>query len=334
MANRLPAGLVRSQFTSSRSVPSEGFSWVDQLPEPKTLVEIASEDNEASRFLIAQGEDWENVQPLGVRDLHHEFAGLDSSDQILHFANQWGFLGDGRAGYPTGQSPHYETLDRWNAEIWMMRFFLDLWGILKIAENRPTTETGQLKRRRAVDELAKHIEWIDSDNVRVCSHDDQESCDLYGNLVIPPGFRNMVRQPYAASDIVLNAGGAEQDDVVGATRCYVESYLTYRLWGHNYIMPMVIPSMSVPCHLQLLVSSYRSGGLLLRADCLNAALYCLFALEVSGKTPPPKDCVICGEVLNASRRNRQYCSPACCQKAYRMRKNERKGVDHLARRVL
>jgi hypothetical protein len=69
-------------------------------------------------------------------------------------------------------------------------------------------------------------------------------------------------------------------------------------------------------HVSPAVLPFRQGDVYLFPDCLLAAMYVLFALEVSGKQRPAQMCRECGRYFVPQHGLQQYCEDRCRKRRY------------------
>ena len=248
--SRVSQGLVRGQFISTCISPIGGFRWADHvdvgLDFPEFDVPFV---HTKGPYLVPQSSQGEPALPLAEKDLHRKFARLATDDDILTFANRWGFLGHGITswvpsvgdnGKPVRKSSvPVESVWYWRSEIPRMQGLLEIWDLVKSARLGSTDA-----RRR----LSQCVKWQGNDRVfiRHPAEIDVMSPSRF------PSFNTLLTHPRIESTLSLLEHW-ERGDPVEPTRYYVHNAINERLGGRgdaadgidrtSHVRPHVLPYM-------------------------------------------------------------------------------------------
>ncbi|MDO8530701.1 MAG: hypothetical protein Q7T26_00820 [Dehalococcoidia bacterium] len=205
----------------------------------------------------------------------------------------------------------HEPAQLWRVEIMRMRELLKLWNIAREASQGDTSKQRQLMR---------YVTWPSENEVLISDSQGQQQDKITS---IYPANRNLLIPFYEISDklslmerlakkgenAVRSPVSAvwQKGDVTGPALYYIYDMINMRLGGVWDQLDQISDG-----HVKPRLLRFRDGEILLVADCLLAALYCLFALEISGKTPLARTCAACGELFKPEhRRDARTCSPRC-----------------------
>jgi hypothetical protein len=300
-------------FAQYLAVPKAGFRWATDVrmlstdPIEHWLVASAPMDT-PSRVLL--------YQPMAVRDLHRRFARLrPTPEAILTFANRFGFLGHSEiVSSEAGPSEPAESLISWVSQLNLITPLLLLWELIR---NREAGKLGCYFRwhgrpRRVGVFLASALGPPELLKDPVLMRSDQARMKTYAAL------SNRGRYPaIQAATLASEAmGEGSQDllarwrfgDPIEPARYYVHREVNTQLRGH--VSPAVLP--------------FRQGEILFFPDCLLAAIYTHFALELSGRRRQPILCARpgCGRYFQPSNRRQVYCDASCRSLAWLDRRGE------------
>jgi hypothetical protein len=257
------------------------------------------------RFGLDDSAVW--TAPLAKRALHRRFAGLAPTPKaILRFADVFGFLGHGgrrlvpRSG---GGEVRGESLAFWRRQIEQLRVLLRLWdwvcledagelgAFFRWTPRRPRVEFCLPYAGRGLQAALARRYWARRD----------------------AGGTGWPDEPQWAIEGVIESEGGEgrwrRGDLIEPTRTFIHHTVNTTLAGHGCPVVPVEPR----------------GQIWIVPDCLRAALYILFALELKGGPGlPERVCPRpgCDRYFTPSHGLQRYCSDACRKLAHYHRHKE------------
>jgi hypothetical protein len=261
--------------------------------------------------------------PLTVLSLHRRFARVKPTPlDIQRFANRYGLLGhlEVQDLEATDSSSWVgESLRIWRNELRVMRGLMELWDAVRQGREKV---------------LAPFIYWHDAPKlVRIIlAGDDREllptivrrirqrSEDLTEGLLawdqVPDGAWAATQLLVADARLAYLADAPpsvlqhwEYGDPIEPTRYFIHAEVNERIRGH--VSPAVLP--------------FRKSEIQFFPDCLLAAMYTHFLLELSGRTRPAILCARegCGRYFEPEHGRQAYCDPRCRKLAHYHRSSAR-----------
>ncbi len=318
---------MRAGFLCSLPVPDGGFRWSETaevgadwlkggLTKPPPSIQ------HKGPYLVPQTDTVHPRYPLGHAMLHRAFASLEGERAILEFANEWGFLGHyvfswEQTGESQGERIQFarswpvESLAVWRSEIKKMRPLLEMWDTVR---PRPGSKIPVSLA------ASRYVAWGRGQSLQIRYPSAKDSPEeslrrakaggyVAGHTLIHPAL------PESAALLQHMAPGEQIEPV----SYYVYRAVNERLAGEHYAAN---PTGRDP-HVYPAVLPYRNRDVMMVADCLISALYCLFAIELTGKQPTePTDrkCPMCGNQFKIKSRAAITCSEACRQAQARQKK--------------
>lgn len=240
---------------------------------------------------------------LGDKLLHRNFAALncDNEKEILKFARKYGLLGHTRMLFHPPQSPVIvgESLSVWRELNTKLGILLSIWDRVDVKDT---------------DWLEQFISWSSPNSVSIsfCVKRDGNRHILTSGGWIPtkPGETATI-QLLADSDRKVNPHLLSrwcQDDVIEPALFYVCSEVNKKL-DSQFSFRIFPPFMNKEIYTM--------------PTTLESAMWLLFAREICGKYDSTI-CPACGDWFDRHHARERFCSKACKQKAYRIRKGDRK----------
>ena len=277
-----------AEYIAARYCP-DGYLWTDDVRPIGDLNQQAALDA-TGPWLVPSSSRVSIYYPMIIRSLHRTFASLDDSQEaIAAFASRYGMLGVPVTLAHTQLSG--ESLGRWRQSILSMGVTIAIYD---------------LAVKRDVKSLRQVIKWPHKDRVEAhiaatrvgatYTFQDAKKSDR-------AGYTLLASRPRPNKNRGL-LGEWETFDRVRPALFYVRSTLNdalaehsaARVFGQNEILPS--------------------------PKTLLGAMWCMFALEVAGKTTLSL-CVVCDKWFEPNTRTRsrqRCCSNACRQKLHRQRR--------------
>jgi hypothetical protein len=247
-------------------------------------------------WLVPVGVEQRQYPGLADRMLHRRFASL-KDDEILDFANRYGFLGRPVALVTRGKSEVIfgESVRRWQDEIDEIGCLLAIWDLVAKGEGS---------------ELAQAVFWNGTDSVEIrgtCVRGVGEYELLRQRQRRGPGdfFQLLAssRDEKTASVLEIWNKLVGPQRYIEPARYYVCFEVNERLQGR--VAPQVSPLLDSQVHLW--------------PKTLLDAMWLMFMWEISGETKT-LCCPACKNWTELDDRRMKYCSKACKQRAYRARR--------------
>lgn len=299
-------------FAGTLMVADAGYEWIEGL-QPEASGPAACGD--AGPWLVApgsMGESFPATRKLAFanRNLHRTFASVrPTQDRIDKFAARYGLLGLGCPLFdPTiaVQPLRYgESFQAWRREITKMAGLVRLWDAVQ-REDRDTLRpfvTWQAEPRQVVVSFAWSASrlWPEVAKEHRLAQSRAENISLLREAVAKDrdGYVE-IQVDRLASDLLGIASSEFLDrwefgDTIEPVRYYIYREVNRVLDGR--VKPAVLP--------------YRANDLYFFTDSLLAALYALFALELTGKVRPAIICAGCGTYFIPDHGGQEYCEERC-----------------------
>ena len=259
------------------------------------------ESGTAPPFIVPNREAREKVYPLlGNKILHRNFAALncDNEKDILKFANKYGLLGHTLILSQPPRSPVImgESLSVWRELNTKLGTLLPIWDMVK------NEDAGK---------LGKYVIWSNPDSVMMsfCIKRD-------GNRnILTSGGRKPTKLGEAATIQLL----ADRN---------VNPHLLNRWRRGDVIEPALFyicneVNKKLDTKFSFRILPFSNNEIYTMPTTLESAMWLLFAREISGKTDSAV-CPACGDWFERHDAREIFCSKACKQKTYRIRKGEKK----------
>lgn len=297
----------RGPFAQLLAVPAAGFRWEDW----------PADGEERRRWLVPKQDDGaaRRYPPLAQPDLHRRLARLRPTEStILRFADRYGRLGHGEWLEDRSDGPVRggELLASWADEIAALGGLLALWDLV---------------RQGRTDDVARYVHWHANPKRVVLTLASRAGVllpevvrrvrlDRAGPKRAARGARGMDRPDDGPVSMTMatiaSSARGEPDvdllerwppgDVVEPARYYICGWVNQKLRGH--VSPAVHP--------------FLAGEILWWPDCLLAACYVCFMLELSGRTRQAVLCARpgCGRYFTPEHGRQRYHEDACRKLAY------------------
>jgi hypothetical protein len=289
------AQLAASGYGEAERVVSEalqGGAW-SAAPQPAPSLGADECDEGPGPWIVERqsvglSREVKRYAPLARATLHRDFAKLDgkSERRVLGFANEYGHLGDSQALLAAVGGPQPvligESLGRWRRECGTLRQLVDLWDDARGAKNRGEPVDA---------ELAGRIVWEQGPPRRVVLAWPDHGLSAIVAMEAPPD----------GSAPGYNAGALAtwtDQDLAAPARFYVFERVNKAIRGQASpaVLPIVGSELAIVPHTLL------------------AALYVLFALELSGRARDLRQCENCGAYFYPARSDQRLCGVSCRRK--------------------
>ena len=280
-------------FLFHREVPLAGFVVRDDLRPAMPAQSADGQDCGAwlvERQAAGVQRPSRRVYPLAEPGLFRAFAELGASDRaVLAFADTWGFLGRAQVLVERAPGPHLgrpgESLRFWAVARQELARLVALWDALAGTHNEGVADEAA---------LGTYVAWA-REPVRQVTVNYPDS-----------SFTTVAREHSPAINPDALASWADGELVAPARFAVVEG-VNQKLRGQA--SPAVNP--------------FDERELAIVPHTLLAAMYVVFAREISGRMPAFKKCAACDRYFFPSRSDKKYCTHSCQQKAYEARKKTR-----------
>ncbi len=331
MARELKFGdIALGSLVCRLGVDEAGYAWKTDL-EPEDPEWDGRNTRPAFWWLVprtrrAADAAYGSVTPLKTRELHRAFASLDTSPAAIRkFASRYGLLR--RESIPLRRRlggrelvAYGESLLDWQSQILQMRVLLELWDRANLGD---------------ADWLSTFVEWSHDPLavrlVTVTSYGrlDREITRRVRRGELPRQFRYLALPDRRHEELpdgkraALAQGrhGEVSEIIIADSRRRSNAWLLEKMREGDSINPVkwhvqnqVNRALASETNLQ--VFPFQDGSLHITCRSLKAALYALFALEISDpdqRRPPAVSCARpgCGNYFPLRHRRQKFCSPAC-----------------------
>jgi len=288
----MPKEITLGPFAALRRVPLTGYRW-DAGLRRAPLGELWAHDRRDrgdAPWLVgpALGERFDALQypPLAIPNLHRRFAALKPTEAAIK-----------KFADRFGMLGHGTALVSPDSSPQPVRIgeSFTFW-VAEIERMAHLLSVWDLVRRRDAGKLGQMVVWRGA----------SVSVEWHGQN----GARRLV---LLARKGVLGDELLERwrpGDVTEPARYHVCREINKQLHGH--VSPAVLP--------------FRRGDVYLVPDCLLAAMYVRFALEVSGQQRPAQMCRECGRYFIPTHGLQQYCEARCRKRRFARRRREEAGA--------
>jgi len=345
-------GGINDPFVAWLPVATEGYAWMapDDARGDDAALELA---DDASVFEPGGAR---SFAPLSVPDLHRRFARVQPTRQgILAFANQYGELAHGR--WSSRPDRTGETLRQWQRAIGEVRGLLTLWSLVR-QRNSATlgqlihkVERGKREATYAAG-LSFTARGLDMSNSSALAEVAAEQVGTRRYFVLgedwheetleqslAPGALTVIvgdmgRRPNLWSGYTFHPGGFQRAEFIGNQPCGPTLYIPRQpaapappgasepprtLVGAARALLLALITCAIERHVSVRVTDDTPGGFAVVPDCLSAAIYVAFALDVIGRTAPVRRCAApsCNQPYAPNHARRRYCSDACRKSDFR-----------------
>ncbi len=296
--------LVNGQYLFTWQVLEEGYRWENQaelFPPDESVVGPWLIDPTP----LGQKAMYKQYVPLQVTRLHRRFAKVaPTRGDIQDFANKYGLLTSPLVLKTDEQGPPVRgiSINSWAGEIGRMAALVWLWDRCRKDERQT---------------LRPFVLWLDDKTVRlhiywnwdgkrwVVSPLDQGADDPYQGFLTTSGpgmaMAPVLSAPYTNPHLAVRwSRGA----VTGPVEYFVCSEVNKIL--HGNVSPAVLPLWDRQVRLV--------------PNSLLAALFLLFAMEISGQERTPNECEGCAIYFTPRHGRQRYHDKACRQRAHYRRK--------------